>query len=67
MRYIRQLCGLQHQSVNVNSLHSIIKIISDVKDEIKAVKGKIKSPINNDAELKKNKQLLESIPGIGEI
>lgn len=46
---------------------SITKVISAIKQEIKETKEKIKTHINNDPHLKKNKQLLESIPGIGEI
>ncbi|WP_253305882.1 IS110 family transposase [unidentified bacterial endosymbiont] len=46
---------------------SLTAIIAYLKQQIKETKQKIKTHIDNDHNLKKNKQLLESIPGIGEI
>ncbi|WP_339056657.1 IS110 family transposase [Candidatus Regiella endosymbiont of Tuberolachnus salignus] len=41
--------------------------ICALEKQIREIKQKIKQHINDSPELKKNKQLLESIPGIGEI
>ncbi|WP_253305883.1 IS110 family transposase [unidentified bacterial endosymbiont] len=46
---------------------SLTEIIAALKQQIKETKQKIRAHIANDPDLKKNKQLLESIPGIGEI
>ncbi|WP_339057810.1 transposase [Candidatus Regiella endosymbiont of Tuberolachnus salignus] len=46
---------------------SLTESISALEKQIIKIKQKIKNHINETSELKKNKQLLESIPGIGEI
>lgn len=46
---------------------SIQKVITALEQQIKETEQAIKEHIDNDPDLKKNKALLESIPGVGEV
>ncbi|WP_290608289.1 IS110 family transposase [Arsenophonus sp. ENCA] len=46
---------------------SLMEIIDALKQQMQTTKEKIRNHIDSDPDLKKNKVLLESIPGIGEI
>jgi transposase len=73
VRHLRNLDEIKQMQENRLSVadevvhHSLTEIISTLKQQIKETKQKIKDHIEIHPDLKKNKQLLESIPGIGEI
>ncbi|WP_342221864.1 IS110 family transposase [Candidatus Fukatsuia endosymbiont of Tuberolachnus salignus] len=73
VRHLKSLEEMRQMQENRQSVaddvvqSSLLEIISALKQQIQATKEKIKNHIDNDPDLKKNKALLESIPGIGEI
>ncbi|EGY28976.1 Transposase, partial [Candidatus Regiella insecticola 5.15] len=73
MRHLKNLEEMKQMQENRQSVAddvvkpSLVEIISALKQQIEEIKEKIKNHIDSDPDLKKNKALLESIPGIGAI
>jgi len=64
-QHTQQTNRLECQS-NITVLESIHRVIANIEAEIEKIKTAIAQEIEKDQELKKNNELLLSIPGIGE-
>lgn len=73
VRHLKNLEEMKQMQENRQSVAddvvqpSLLEILAALKQQIQATKEKIKNHIDSAPNLKKNKALLESIPGIGEI
>ena len=59
--------GNRRENTDIATQDSVERMINHLKMEIEAVRREIKDHISNDAELKRQDDLLQSIPGIGAI
>ncbi|ORM59619.1 IS110 family transposase [Pantoea brenneri] len=63
---LRMECN-RRENTDIDTQDSVERMINHLKMEIEAVRREIKDHISNDAELKRQDDLLQSIPGIGAI